>query len=259
MRQLASSGSRAGQGTSGSREPQQSQKRRAVPPPPPPPPTAQFLQGMEVRLPKGTGQKTGVTPEGLAWPLLSLRCSRVPEGRGSPTRGLQTVAVDGSTPSLPPIPPILDEGVDGSTLLDIPGLVWDTQLGIAQKGLFPVGGRLSFFLPAWQCITSDQFVLEVIRQGYSWYSLPFVMPPPLSLSPVETPLPKLQCKRLVLWEEVLSLLTKGAVEIVDLSHDRGDFIPITSWLPSPLVGSAPSSTYADSSHLFELPSSAWRP
>ena len=78
----------------------------------------------------------------------------MPGGRGSPTSGLQPVAVDGSTPFLPPIPPILGEGVDGSIFLDIPGLVWDTQLGIAQKGLFPVGGRLLFFLPAWQRITS---------------------------------------------------------------------------------------------------------
>ncbi len=92
--------------------------------------------------------------------------------------------------------------MDGSTVLDIPGLVWDTQLGIVQKGLFPVGGRLSFFLPAWQRITSDKYVLEVVRQGYS---LPFVRPPPLSLSPVETPLPRLQSKRLVLWEDVSSL------------------------------------------------------
>ncbi len=115
----------------------------------------------------------------------------MPGGRWSPTRGLQPDAVDGSIPSLPPIPPILGEGVDGSTFLDIPGLVWDTELGIAQKGLFLVGGRLSFFLPAWQRITSDRFVLEVIRQGYT---LPFVRSPPLSMSPVETLLPRLMSK-----------------------------------------------------------------
>ncbi len=111
--------------------------------------------------------------------------------------------------------------MDGSTFLDIPGLVWDTQLGIAQKGLFPVGGRLSFFLPAWQWITLDKFVLKVIRQGYT---LPFVRPPPLSLSPVETPLPRLLSKRQALWEEVSSLLNKGAVETVDLSRDQGGIL-----------------------------------
>ncbi len=110
-------------------------------------------------------------------------------------------------------------GVDGSTFLDINGMVWDTQLGIAQNGLFPVGGRLSFFLPAWQRITSDKFVLEVIRQGFT---LPFVRPPPLSLSPVETTL-LLLSKRLALWEEVSSLLNKRAVDTVDLSQDQGGF------------------------------------
>ncbi len=46
-----------------------------------------------------------------------------------------------------------------------------------------MGGRLSFFLPAWQRITSDQCVPEVIRQGYSF---PFVKHPPLSLSHVDS-------------------------------------------------------------------------
>ncbi len=75
------------------------------------------------------------------------------------------------SPIISSYPTHLGEGVDGSTFLNITGLVWDTQPGRAQKGLFPVGGRLSFFLSAWQRITLDQFVLEVIRQGHS---LPFV-------------------------------------------------------------------------------------
>ncbi len=140
--------------------------------------------------------------------------------RGQGVSNKRPPAVDGSIPSLPPISPTLGEGLDGLTFLDIPGLEWDTQLGIAQKGLFPVACRLSIFLPAWQRITLDKFVLEVIRQ---WYSLPFLRPPPLSLSPVETPLPRLQCKQLVLWEEVSSLLTKRAVETLDLSRDQGGF------------------------------------
>ncbi len=44
------------------------------------------------------------------------------------------------------------------------------------------GSRLCLFLPAWQQITSDRFVLEVVQQGYS---LPFVGSPfPLSRTPV---------------------------------------------------------------------------
>ena len=107
----------------------------------------------EVWLPNGAGAKIGVATEGLA------QAQQGAGGRGSPIRGLQPFAVDASSPSSPLIPPILVEGVVGSSFLNIPGLVWDTLLGISQKGLFPVGGRLLFFLPAWQWITLDQFVL----------------------------------------------------------------------------------------------------
>ena len=161
VRRLASVCSRAAQGTSGSRVPQQSQKRRTVPPPLLPlQPLSHFLQGMEVWLPKGACQKTGVTTECLVGPLLSLRLSRALGGRG-----LQHEA--SSQPPLIARPhhfllshPLWGGGgwVDGSTVLDIPGLVWDTQHGIAQKGLFPVSVRQSFFLPAWQRITSEQEV-----------------------------------------------------------------------------------------------------
>ncbi len=52
----------------------------------------------------------------------------------------------------------------------------------------------------------------------------------------------LQVKSGVLWEEVASLLTKGAVETTwwrmsSPHRTNGDFIPITCWLPSVLVGS----------------------
>ncbi len=102
-------------------------------------------------------------------------------------------------------------------------------------GNFPVGGRLCLFLPAWQWLTSDQFVLEVIWQDYS---IPFVSLPPLSRIPVETSLPHLPLKREVLWEEVASLLTKGVVETVELSQDgRGGVLLLLSgyqahfWVP----------------------------
>ncbi len=110
--------------------------------------------------------------------------------------------------------------MDGLTLLDIPGLVWDTQLGIAQKGLFPVGGRLSFFSPS---LATDNLG-QVCPGGYqTGVYPPFCEATPLSLSPVETPLLRLLFKRQVLWEEVSSLLNKGAVEMVDLSRDQGGF------------------------------------
>ncbi len=52
---------------------------------------------------------------------------------------------------------------------------------------------------------------------------PFCEATPLSLSPVETSLPRLQWKLLVPWGEVSLLLAKGAMEIVDLSWDQGGF------------------------------------
>ncbi len=138
-------------------------------------PLSRFLQGTEVRLSKGAGLKIW-KQQTVWWGPCSVSGSA--GGRGSPTRGLQLGAVDGSISSPPPIPPTLGgEGwVDGLTVLDIPGLVWDTQLGIAQKGFFPVGGRLSFFLPAWQRITLDKFCPGGYQTG--------VLPPFCEASPI---------------------------------------------------------------------------
>ena len=45
-----------------------------------------------------------------------------------------------------------------------------------------VGGRLSSFGPSWQSITTDQFVLNVVHNGYA---LVFGdLSPPLSMSPL---------------------------------------------------------------------------
>ncbi len=79
--------------------------------------------------------------------------------------------------------------MDGSAYLDLLGLVRDHQLGLAKIGS-SVGGRLSFFLPAWN--GSAQFLLQAVRQGYS---LPFVRGLSLAFTPVETPLPRLQFKQ----------------------------------------------------------------
>ncbi len=86
VRRLASSGSWAAQGTSGPGVTQQSQKRRAAPPPPPPPTAQAVPSGDGGSAPKRRRSKTGEQIEGQAGPLLSLRLSRVPGGRGG---GLQ--------------------------------------------------------------------------------------------------------------------------------------------------------------------------
>ena len=68
-----------------------------------------------------------------------------------------------------------------------------------------------------------------VQQGYSF---PFMSLSPLSKVPVETPLPCLRLKREALCEEIASLLTNGAVwRLSSCRRTRGEFIPITSWLP----------------------------
>ncbi|CAG2235415.1 unnamed protein product [Mytilus edulis] len=78
----------------------------------------------------------------------------------------------------------------------------------------PVGGRLTHFLKKWISITSDCWVLSVIRGGLT---LQFKEQPPLS--PVPIPLSNTQDpqKFLLLSTEVETLLTKRAVEEVPVS------------------------------------------
>ncbi len=100
------------------------------------------------------------------------------------------------------------------TVLSVGATAWSDH-----EGNFAMGSRLSPFLPPWQRITSDTFVLEVVRQRYS---LPFVWrPPTLSKTPVKTLLPRLQLKRGPLWEEVVFLLKKGDIGTVQLSQGQG--------------------------------------
>ncbi len=129
------------------------------------------LRGMEVWLPNGTSPKICVVTDGPCSVSGSAGC----QGAGvSNKRSLMARSHH----------PLLSHtlwGVDG----------WDELSGHSWPGVgymawnstersLPYGRRLSFFLPAWKRVTLDQFVLEVIGQGYS---LPFVRQPSLSLSP----------------------------------------------------------------------------
>ena len=80
----------------------------------------------------------------------------------------------------------------------------------------PVGGRLSQFLPEWESLTNDQWVLEIIREGYK---LPFVTPPDLSLQPLETHVPRDRSQEALLREEIQALLDKQAIEEIDVRTD----------------------------------------
>ncbi|MBV2113508.1 MAG: reverse transcriptase-like protein [Candidatus Thiodiazotropha sp. (ex Ctena orbiculata)] len=69
----------------------------------------------------------------------------------------------------------------------------------------PVGGRLAHFAQNWQEITTNKWVLSVIKRGYK---IPFTDLPPLSREPIFFS----QSGRSELAEEVEKLLSKRAVE-----------------------------------------------
>ena len=73
-----------------------------------------------------------------------------------------------------------------------------------------VGGRLSGFLPAWEEITDDAFVLSIVREGYR---VPLTGPLPGGAIRRRTPRLSPLYQRHIS-EEISSLLTKGAIEEV---------------------------------------------
>ena len=77
----------------------------------------------------------------------------------------------------------------------------------------PVGGRIQLFLTFWHQITSDNWILEVVREGYA---LEFVGPPP----PGPVRITPAGAKGSPVRLEVQALLKKKAIEPVD-PHRRG--------------------------------------
>jgi hypothetical protein len=72
----------------------------------------------------------------------------------------------------------------------------------------PVGERLRFFLREWEKITTDQFVLKIIAEGYR---IEFSRIPQLTSQISYTSLPENPLKAQALIEEINSLLEKGAI------------------------------------------------
>ncbi|KAJ1140863.1 hypothetical protein NDU88_007201 [Pleurodeles waltl] len=70
----------------------------------------------------------------------------------------------------------------------------------------PVGGRIRPHLPYWESITTDRWVLQIVRRGYS---LPFNTAPP-AMPPSFSCLPEDHLA--VLCQEVTALLAKGALK-----------------------------------------------
>ena len=77
----------------------------------------------------------------------------------------------------------------------------------------PVGARLQAFAEAWGQITTDQWVLQIISQGYA---IPFVCKPPLSTTPIS-----LVSRHPQLQQAIQALLDKRAVERVSNLNSPG--------------------------------------
>lgn len=75
----------------------------------------------------------------------------------------------------------------------------------------PIGGRLSQFTGAWESVTSDQWVLRTLSEGYR---LEFTDSPLTLAGRRETPLPADPIKRQALTNEIKALLLKRAIEKV---------------------------------------------
>ncbi len=111
---------------------------------------------------------------------------------------------------------------------DLPDHQQDDLGGTLKLGNYTVAGRLSHFKQAWSSITTDQWVLEIVSNGYA---LLFIAPPPLASEPLEMPLPTIPQRREALWTEVQSLLDKGAVEEIPLGIQGVCVCVLLSLLP----------------------------
>ncbi|VDI40423.1 Hypothetical predicted protein, partial [Mytilus galloprovincialis] len=80
------------------------------------------------------------------------------------------------------------------------------------KGKKQVGGRLSHFLDQWALITSDKWVLSILRRGLE---LQFLEQPPLSPVPINLSVTKDSQKNQLLQNEVNILIQKGGLEEVN--------------------------------------------
>ena len=98
---------------------------------------------------------------------------------------------------------------------------WDLPPPVVPIYSTPVGGRLQIFWPNWT-ILEDQFVTEILRQGYT---LPIINTPPLTNMPRSCEYAKHQIRHLQ--ENIEILLQKKAIEVVaDPDHNPGLYSPI---------------------------------
>ena len=98
---------------------------------------------------------------------------------------------------------------------------------LTPKPEVPVGGRLAHFLPEWQSVTSDKWVLEVIQHGYA---LEFADMPPRFSGIRRTKMP-CQKQHNILLQEVHTLLSKQAIELVPPQMAREGFYSTLFMVP----------------------------
>lgn len=81
-----------------------------------------------------------------------------------------------------------------------------------------VGARLAVFLPAWEEMTNNQFILRILRKGLT---LEFLEDPPLSGDFVPFSLPRAEGRRAALLAEIELMLEKGAIVPVQKNRSKG--------------------------------------
>ena len=112
----------------------------------------------------------------------------------------------------------------------------------------PVGGRLRCFYPKWEQITNDQWVLDVIKNGYKFEFLQM----PSFNGIKENKLSKE--KLLIIQQEVKELLQKGAIEPVPQEHINQGFYSTLFLVPKktgelrPVINLRPLNRYIKHQH-----------
>ena len=119
---------------------------------------------------------------------------------------------------------------------------------IAKRPEIPVGGRLSHFLHAWEKITTDKWVLDVVKHGYK---LEFIQKPPfLGIKPTNVALES----QAIIKQEIDSLLNKNAIEIVKPVEMHSGFYSTLFLVPKkngemrPVINLKPLNKYLQKKH-----------
>ena len=123
----------------------------------------------------------------------------------------------------------------------------DNQI-LALEPEIPVGGRLSFYLENWKKITTDQWVLDIIKNGYKLEFLK--IPPFLGIKPTIVS----SQKEDLIAKEVETLLKKNAIEIVPEREMQSGFYSTLFLVPKkngkfrPVINLRPLNQYLVKKH-----------